>query len=73
MSTNQLNIQIKVDTEYGRFLPRGWRFRINFFGRLILQRQYHHYAASGDGHPEVLWRDANSKDLTTFIPQGALL
>lgn len=40
-----------------------WRFRINIFGKCVLQRLTHWV---DDGHTYSDWRDANSADLHDY-------
>jgi hypothetical protein len=43
-------------------LPQGWRFRVTWLGKVVLQRG-HRVPALGPGSFYIKWEDATSTDL----------
>jgi len=43
-----------------------WRYRVNFFGKVILQRMYRK-PIGNYGDWEYFWKDAKSTNLTEFF------
>jgi len=50
--------------------PDKWRFRVNFFGKVILQRGYR-VPAFGPGDFVTKWEDATSTDITKFFREAS--
>lgn len=49
-------------------MPRGYRFRTNWRGKLILQRMVKQVAGDAyDCWDVAIWRDATTEDLTHFF------
>ena len=49
--------------------PDKWRFRVNFFGKVILQRG-HRVPGHLPGDFMIKWEDATSTDITKFFREA---
>ena len=50
--------------------PDKWRFRVNFFGKVILQRG-HRVVNNRFGDSHIEWRDATSTDISRFFREAS--
>jgi hypothetical protein len=50
--------------------PDKWRFRVNFFGKVILQRG-HRVPGYLPGDFMIKWEDATSTDITNFFREAS--
>jgi hypothetical protein len=50
--------------------PDKWRFRVNFFGKVVLQRG-HRVPGFMPGDFVIKWEDATSTDITKFFREAS--